>query len=243
MVQDFHVVKCFKCENFQVQQVKKVNRWSCKVCGEKQTLLKEYGRGSGADCRRHVQKMNAMKGAMMEEQEHNTWSLWEQDKAEPEEERDDQTQVSRWSKYLDPPEEAGLEEEQEKVLMDRQQLHGNNVTDRKRKRRDAAEQIFSPTRTHGEPIKTRTTSLNQSRTTSEKKVHPPDVSSGPVSRWPLFLSSDCQVQNGEKPSVSGWTRQVGGATSLPCGDIITSSRPLLPVSSLFETEEDFSFEI
>uniref|UniRef100_A0AAQ5YJE5 MRN complex-interacting protein N-terminal domain-containing protein n=1 Tax=Amphiprion ocellaris TaxID=80972 RepID=A0AAQ5YJE5_AMPOC len=41
-----------------VCQVKKVNRWSCKLCGEKQSLLKEYGRGSGADCRRHVQKLN-----------------------------------------------------------------------------------------------------------------------------------------------------------------------------------------
>uniref|UniRef100_A0A8C4DR63 MRN complex-interacting protein N-terminal domain-containing protein n=1 Tax=Dicentrarchus labrax TaxID=13489 RepID=A0A8C4DR63_DICLA len=56
--------------------VKKANRWSCKLCGEKQSLLKEFGRGSGADCRRHVQKLNAMRGVVMEEQEHNTWSLW-----------------------------------------------------------------------------------------------------------------------------------------------------------------------
>uniref|UniRef100_A0A3Q1EWG0 MRN complex-interacting protein N-terminal domain-containing protein n=1 Tax=Acanthochromis polyacanthus TaxID=80966 RepID=A0A3Q1EWG0_9TELE len=42
-------------------------KWSCKLCGEKQSLLKEYGRGSGADCRRHVQKLNAMRGAMMED--------------------------------------------------------------------------------------------------------------------------------------------------------------------------------
>uniref|UniRef100_A0A3Q3GGY0 MRN complex-interacting protein N-terminal domain-containing protein n=1 Tax=Labrus bergylta TaxID=56723 RepID=A0A3Q3GGY0_9LABR len=51
-----------------------VNKWSCKLCGKKQTLLKEFGRGSGADCRRHVQKLNAMRGAVIEEQEHNTWS-------------------------------------------------------------------------------------------------------------------------------------------------------------------------
>uniref|UniRef100_A0A8C5IAX2 MRN complex-interacting protein N-terminal domain-containing protein n=1 Tax=Gouania willdenowi TaxID=441366 RepID=A0A8C5IAX2_GOUWI len=48
-------------------QVKKVNKWSCKMCGIKQSLLKEYGRGSGADCRRQVQKLNAMRGAKLEE--------------------------------------------------------------------------------------------------------------------------------------------------------------------------------
>uniref|UniRef100_A0A3Q1JAA6 MRN complex-interacting protein N-terminal domain-containing protein n=1 Tax=Anabas testudineus TaxID=64144 RepID=A0A3Q1JAA6_ANATE len=47
--------------------VKKATRWSCKLCGEKQSLLKEFGRGSGADCRRHVQKLNAMRGAVMDE--------------------------------------------------------------------------------------------------------------------------------------------------------------------------------
>lgn len=36
----------------------------------------EFGRGSAADCRRHVQKLNAKRGAMMEEQECKTWSLW-----------------------------------------------------------------------------------------------------------------------------------------------------------------------
>uniref|UniRef100_A0A3Q3KEY8 MRN complex-interacting protein N-terminal domain-containing protein n=1 Tax=Monopterus albus TaxID=43700 RepID=A0A3Q3KEY8_MONAL len=43
-------------------QVKKMNRWICKLCGEKQSL--EFGRGPGADCRRHVQKLNAMRGTL-----------------------------------------------------------------------------------------------------------------------------------------------------------------------------------
>uniref|UniRef100_A0A3Q2CF21 MRN complex-interacting protein N-terminal domain-containing protein n=1 Tax=Cyprinodon variegatus TaxID=28743 RepID=A0A3Q2CF21_CYPVA len=63
---------CCRC-----RYVKKVKKWSCKLCGEKQSFdLQEYGRGSGADCRRHVQKLNAMRGAMMEEQEAARWSLW-----------------------------------------------------------------------------------------------------------------------------------------------------------------------
>ncbi|GAB1602394.1 hypothetical protein Ahia01_000518700 [Argonauta hians] len=61
MPQIFHVVRCCECETFQVQQVKKVRKWSCKVCGQKQSLLREYGRGSGADCRRHVQKLNSLR--------------------------------------------------------------------------------------------------------------------------------------------------------------------------------------
>ncbi|XP_074505582.1 MRN complex-interacting protein isoform X3 [Sebastes fasciatus] len=143
MVQEFHVLQCFSCQSFQVQQVKKVLRWSCKLCGEKQSLLKEFGRGSGADCRRHVQKLNATRGAKMEEQEHHTWSLWKQVEADGEDEpkEDDQgsqAQVSqaqgsqsRWSKYLDTPEEAEPEEdEEENVVMDRQQLRGNNMIDR-----------------------------------------------------------------------------------------------------------------
>nr|XP_040029350.1 MRN complex-interacting protein isoform X3 [Gasterosteus aculeatus aculeatus] len=90
MVQEFHVLRCYSCESFQVQQVKKVNKWICKLCGEKQSQLKEFGRGSGAECRRHVQKLNAMRGAMMEE--HNSCSLRKQVEAEREDvpEEDDQ---------------------------------------------------------------------------------------------------------------------------------------------------------
>ncbi|XP_049898501.1 MRN complex-interacting protein [Epinephelus moara] len=349
MVQEFHVVRCFTCQSFQVQQVKKVNKWSCKLCGVKQSLLKEFGRGSGADCRRHVQKLNAMRGARMEEQEQHAWSLWEQVEAEGEceEEYDQvsQTQVSRWSKYLDTPEEAEPEEEEESVLMDRQQLHGINMTNRKRKRREGwtdegGKHSWTPEQPHCSSMKkpvrssatntspnptslnhprenhTRTTSLNSpslnhtrstslnhprenhtrstslnhpreshTRTTSlnspslnhtrstslnhpreshtrtislnspslnhtspsrKKSINPPSVSTGPVSRWAQFLSSDCQVE--EEPSASGWSQTVVGAAPLSCNNTIneappfTRPRPLLPASSMFESGDDFSFD-
>ncbi|XP_078695477.1 uncharacterized protein LOC144924302 [Branchiostoma floridae x Branchiostoma belcheri] len=64
MVQEFHVIRCFSCETFQVHQVKKSNKWNCKLCGAKQSVRKEYGRGSGADCRRHVQKLNMMRATL-----------------------------------------------------------------------------------------------------------------------------------------------------------------------------------
>ncbi|XP_010752975.1 MRN complex-interacting protein isoform X1 [Larimichthys crocea] len=231
MVQEFHVVRCFSCQSFQVQQVKKVSRWTCKVCGHKQSLLKEFGRGSGADCRRHVQKLNAMRGAKMDEQERDTWSLWEQAEAEREdrpEEQDNtqvtQTQVSCWSKYLDTPEKA--EPEEEDVLTDKQ-LHGNQKIDsRKRKRpggqTDGGQESWIPgqfcLQTNGPR-----TSLNRSS--------PPRLLTSQVSRWAQFFSTDGQVKKGEEPSVCGWSQ-------VPP---LSRPRPSLPVSSMFQSGEEFDF--
>ncbi|KAL3060941.1 hypothetical protein OYC64_009202 [Pagothenia borchgrevinki] len=207
MGQEFLVLRCFTCQSFQVQQVKKVNKWTCKLCGEKQSLLKEFGRGSGADCRRHVQKLNAMRGAKMEDQEQHTLSLWKQEGEEEPEEQVGRPQVSSWSKYLDTPEEAGPKEED--VLMDSQQLHVNSMIDRKRKRggqEDRTPGQSSFRRRPSDPL------------TSEESLDPAGS-----------LSVD-------------W--QVGGASSMisetppptrPC--------PLRPVSSMFDSGEDFSLDL
>ena len=38
MPQEFQVVRCFSCETFNVDIVKKDNsKWQCKLCGEKQS--------------------------------------------------------------------------------------------------------------------------------------------------------------------------------------------------------------
>ncbi|XP_053734274.1 MRN complex-interacting protein isoform X2 [Synchiropus splendidus] len=97
MSQVFHVVRCFRCQTFQV---KKVPRWSCRMCGEKQSLLKEFGRGSGADCRHHVQKLNAERGAALE---HPAPSPWSMEEDEHEQVKHADAQVSHWSRYLDSP--------------------------------------------------------------------------------------------------------------------------------------------
>uniref|UniRef100_A0AAZ3R0I1 MRN complex-interacting protein N-terminal domain-containing protein n=1 Tax=Oncorhynchus tshawytscha TaxID=74940 RepID=A0AAZ3R0I1_ONCTS len=78
MVQEFHVLRCCSCQTYQVQQVKKSKKWNCKLCGEKQSVIKEFGRGSGVDCRRHVQKANARRGEILEEQDQRAWSRWEE---------------------------------------------------------------------------------------------------------------------------------------------------------------------
>ncbi|XP_017293549.1 MRN complex-interacting protein [Kryptolebias marmoratus] len=226
MVQEFHVVRCCSCESFQVQQVKKVRKWTCKLCGQKQSLLKEFGRGSGPDCRRHVQKLNARRGALIDEQERRTWSLWEQvngdeEEEKEEEQRDDQVkQVSRWSKYLDtpeeaepkkqdPPEEPEQQEAEKSGLMVRHHLHGNRSA---RKRHRSEESTDPPAQPEHHP------------------AAPPGLSG--TSRWGRFLSADRQVQE-EEPSVCGWS-QTGAAAIKPCAQ--------LPVRSMFESGEEFSFD-
>ena len=44
MPQEFQVLRCFKCETFQVSQVKKSPKWVCKICQEKQTTKHVYCR-------------------------------------------------------------------------------------------------------------------------------------------------------------------------------------------------------
>ncbi|XP_068460327.1 MRN complex-interacting protein isoform X2 [Clinocottus analis] len=251
MGQEFHVIRCCTCQSFQVQQVKKINKWSCKLCGQKQTLMKEFGRGSGSDCRRHVQKLNAMRGAAMEEQEQHTWSLWKQVEAERQDVPQQHDQVrptgsSRWSKYLDTPEEAEPEEDEveENVLMDRQQLHRDKMIDRsvklKRKRmkdtteswrpeHDITDETPEQTNWSSLEMKPVQTSMRNTSAPSENHTSPPrkkSGSSGSVSRWACFLRSDCQ-EEGEEPSVSGRSQPVGGAESLSCCDIISGRSQLV----------------
>ncbi|KAM4621924.1 MRN complex-interacting protein [Polymixia lowei] len=74
MVQDFRVLECFSCRTFQVHEVKKTKKWTCKMCGEKQSVIKVVSRGSGRDCRRHVQQLNSKRGEKLEQ--CAAWSSW-----------------------------------------------------------------------------------------------------------------------------------------------------------------------
>ncbi|XP_030680300.1 MRN complex-interacting protein isoform X2 [Nomascus leucogenys] len=107
------VLRCCSCRVFQahqVWQVKKSVKWTCKACGEKQSFLRAYGEGSGADCRRHVQKLNLLQGQVSElplrcleetisagEEENvghqQAGNVKQQEKSRPSE--------SRWLKYLE----------------------------------------------------------------------------------------------------------------------------------------------
>ena len=60
MPQQFQILRCFSCEMFQVQIVKKKNgKWQCKVCNIKQSIKYIYGKSfSAKECRVQVQKLN-----------------------------------------------------------------------------------------------------------------------------------------------------------------------------------------
>ncbi|XP_050673395.1 MRN complex-interacting protein [Leptidea sinapis] len=62
MPQVFQVLRCYKCLVFQVHQTKKSNKWTCKLCEEKQSMKRHYGIGTNKECRMHVQKLNMIQG-------------------------------------------------------------------------------------------------------------------------------------------------------------------------------------
>ncbi|GIL48741.1 hypothetical protein Vafri_5204 [Volvox africanus] len=70
MPQQFQAVKCYKCNTFQVQQVKKVQKFNCAICGEKQTIQHIYAISNAAkDIRLHVQRLNLGTAADREAEE------------------------------------------------------------------------------------------------------------------------------------------------------------------------------
>eukprot|EP00049_Salpingoeca_infusionum_P014808 m.281524 g.281524 ORF g.281524 m.281524 type:complete len:370 (-) comp15752_c1_seq1:2100-3209(-) len=62
MVQVFLVLQCYKCNTFQGQQKKKTPKWTCRLCGEKQSTRKIFGSGTGKECRLRVQQLNLTRG-------------------------------------------------------------------------------------------------------------------------------------------------------------------------------------
>ena len=62
MPQIFVAVRCAACETFQVTQQKQIRKWSCVLCGEKQSLVRAYFAGAAKDARAVVQELNAARG-------------------------------------------------------------------------------------------------------------------------------------------------------------------------------------
>ena len=68
MPQEFQVLRCFSCETFQVDIVKKKNvKWECKLCRCKQSIKNVYKTSFAAkECRDLVQKLNIQRGNLNE---------------------------------------------------------------------------------------------------------------------------------------------------------------------------------
>ncbi|XP_057631531.1 MRN complex-interacting protein [Chionomys nivalis] len=106
--QQSRVLRCCSCHLFQAHQVKKSLKWTCKACGEKQSFVRAYGEGSGADCRRHVQKLNLLQGQVSELPLRSVAKATrEEENAGPQQTENGRQQAlsepleSRWLKYLD----------------------------------------------------------------------------------------------------------------------------------------------
>ncbi|XP_057205942.1 MRN complex-interacting protein isoform X2 [Triplophysa rosa] len=138
------VIVCFS-------QVKKSKKWECKVCGEKQSVIQEYSRGAAADCRRHVQKLNYLRGELLEVNTETVLSQWQQDKDFQNEcinedlnsNKSEQVvaTVSCWSKYVNQTTEGPKQEdekEEENIYTERDQFRTQGT----RKRQLASELKF-----------------------------------------------------------------------------------------------------
>ena len=68
MVQTSDVVCCASCSTFQQQlQGATKKRWTCTMCGEKQSYVRVYASGAAKDMRPIVQQLNMARGAAAEE--------------------------------------------------------------------------------------------------------------------------------------------------------------------------------
>ena len=69
MPQKFQILRCYSCETFNVDIVKKTNlKWQCKMCGENQSIKNVYGTSDTAkECREIAQQLNQRRGEKMDE--------------------------------------------------------------------------------------------------------------------------------------------------------------------------------
>ena len=59
MPEEFVVLRCKECRMFQKHISRKSTKFCCKICGEKQSIIRCYGNGNGPECRRTVQRLNS----------------------------------------------------------------------------------------------------------------------------------------------------------------------------------------
>ncbi|XP_018592828.2 MRN complex-interacting protein [Scleropages formosus] len=225
MGQEFHVLRCFSCQTFQVQQVKKSKKWSCKMCGEKQSLIKVYGQGSGADCRRHVQKLNALRGEMVQAEDYLAMTSRQETVTEedrPAYDGDQQVQECKescWNKYLYRTDEnmpEQVEQENENVYMGRNGFHTQREPPSRKHQRSWAPvpREFDPTETcnHWKRTKKRewegTHDLQPSMQTSPKSFLPRTT-------FPVNKSSAASQQFPASEASAETRTQVGDASIFP----------------------------
>ena len=58
MPQVFLALQCFQCSTFQVVQKTQQQKFTCKLCGAKQSIVRVFASGAAKECRAVVQQLN-----------------------------------------------------------------------------------------------------------------------------------------------------------------------------------------
>ncbi len=126
MPQEYQVLRCYNCETFQVDIVKKNNsKWQCKMCGEKQSTKKVFGTSSsGKECRELAQELNIRRGELLEQKLDRELEQQECDEYWQE----DDEPAEYWEE-----EEEGFQEKQKMEAVNRTNSVPNNTAKRRSK--------------------------------------------------------------------------------------------------------------
>ncbi|XP_016936348.4 MRN complex-interacting protein [Drosophila suzukii] len=108
MSQEIRVLQCIQCKMYQVDIVKKANKWQCKICRQKQNMLKEFFRGSGPECRVKVQQLNLERGVQEEKLEEDLFltaqeQLDQKENSLEKQKSTPQRKTNKWADYVDEP--------------------------------------------------------------------------------------------------------------------------------------------
>lgn len=91
--------------------MKKAPKWTCKLCGEKQSLKKVFCQGSGKECRLQVQRLNELKAST--EQNHSSVDVNPLDGRRLSDELDPPDEIktqTNWSEFVDEHEDDVYDE-------------------------------------------------------------------------------------------------------------------------------------
>jgi len=162
MPQVFFALQCFQCSTFQVVQKTQQQKFTCKLCGAKQSIVRVFASGAAKECRAVVQQLNMARAhadpyetaspppappqpdhwdqhpqyvVQHEEQQHHHHDHHDH---HPQYARAPPPQQGRWDQFLAPPPPQYEEEEEESRYDDPRFITSFDGRQRKRKRQGGA---------------------------------------------------------------------------------------------------------
>ncbi|KAJ2403298.1 hypothetical protein GGI23_000003 [Coemansia sp. RSA 2559] len=214
----YQVVRCAndQCAKYQSQQQKKANKWSCVVCGLKQSLKRVYFESTKPkECRAAVMELNMQRGkaqAQKEEQakKHNVPPVEMAPEriasaagyaVEEEKNEGGEGEPSKWAKFED---EEPKETEEEETPVDRYNRIVVGQAEKPQKKRRATAEMQKPASVQAE------TSARYSpypkKTVVRRELSPPTAPKAPPalqttaaekgpSKWGQFAGSDSEEES------------------------------------------------